>query len=128
MVKNFFIFGLVLIIPGISFAGTAYIPVWQHGYGVTYYNIIINTDSSTATCSINLIDIISAGTYWDSNVILPDDAWQFDTWSSLSAPGFGWGYIRCNGPTGKAFGWGAIYGTVSGKICGLTVLLPTSGF
>ena len=27
-----------------GFSGTVYIPIWQHGLGLTYYNVIINSD------------------------------------------------------------------------------------
>jgi len=41
---------------------------------------------------------------------------------------FGWGFITSTGAPGTAIAWGAIYGTLAGKICGLTVIIPQSGF
>jgi hypothetical protein len=42
--------------------------------------------------------------------------------------GFGWGFVDTAGTPGKAYGYGAITGTVAGKITGLSVIIPASGF
>ena len=119
-----------------AFAGTAFIPIWQHGYGVTYFNNLINTASATATMTIRLFDTVSTGTYTTTSTVLPMDAWISDTgnwdgwYQAAGGPafGFGWGMSQGNGATGTMFAWGAIYGTVGGKITGLTVLAPQAGF
>ena len=114
-------------------AGTAFIPIWQHGYGVTYFNNLINTASTTVTMTVRLFDI---DIYTTSAIVLPMSAWMSDTGSwdgwyqAAGGPafGFGWGMSQGNGPSGTMYAWGAIYGTVGGKITGLTVLAPQAGF
>jgi len=59
------------------------------------------------------------------------DTGNWDGWyMGVGGPafGFGWGMNQGNGAPGKMYAWGAIYGTVGGKITGLTVLAPQAGF
>src|SRR4030042_1268620 len=96
---------------------------------------LINTDSHTATMTVRLFDTVGSGTYTTTSTVLPMDAWITDTgfwdgwYEAAGGPGFGfgWGQTQSNGPAGTMYAWGAIYGTVSGKITGLTVLAPQSG-
>ena len=127
---------LAIGMTGSAIAGTAFIPIWQHGYGVTYFNNLINTDTSSTTMSIRLYDVVNNATYTTSSTVAPMEAWITDTgahdgWYQAAggaAMGFGWGQNVSNGAPKTMFAWGAIYGTVSGKITGLTVLAPESGF
>ena len=127
--KRFLIIAVFCMIPGLALAGTGYIPIWQHGLGVTYFNNMINTDTKAVLCEINLIDTATTTTYNFSQMVAPMEAWIFDTSTAGFSSGvFGWGYMTSTGDPGTAYGWGAIYGTVGGKISGLTVLVPESGF
>jgi len=111
-----------------GFRGTRYIPIWQHGLGSAYFNIIINTDNAPIDAEINLINTITSSTYTESKTIDPNDAWIFDTADgALSISGFGWGFITSTG-SGTTFAWGAIHATLTGKLIGLTVLIPETGF
>ena len=128
MVKRFLIIAVICMIPSMAFAGTGYIPIWQHGLGVTYFNNMINTDTKAVLCEINLIDVSLTTTYNYSQMVAPSEAWVFDTADEMRMFGFGWGFMTSTGDPGTTFGWGAVYGTLSGKIAGLTVLVPESGF
>ena len=134
ILMNIPVFLLFLFTP--LFGGTAFIPIWQHGAGVTYYNIQINADTVSHTMTIRLFDILNNNTYTESIIISPSDAYIWDTanwhgWYQYAGGadfGFGWGTNSSSGPAGTMYCWGAIWGTYSGKIVGLSVLAPESGF
>jgi len=131
MLKRIVLVTVLSMIPSIVFAGTGYIPIWQHGSDVTYFNIMINTDTKAIMCELTLIDVLTPGTYTPNQMLAPGEAWIYDTATGGPWPHpvlFGWGYMTSTGDPGATYGWGAIYGTVSGKIAGLTVLSPESGF
>jgi hypothetical protein len=119
-----------------GFSGTAYIPIWQHGFGVTYYNNMINTDTKTAHAELNLIDTLSNSTFSSTHDIPQNEVWISNTsvhdgwYQAAGGPryGFGWGFMTSDGAPGTTFSWGAVYGTIAGKISGLTVLIPNTGF
>lgn len=128
LTRVFYMLIILLFISELVFAGTGYIPMWQHGYGANYYNIMINTDDKAAMGEITLIDVLSSTTYIQNQLINPNDTWIINSPEFVPTLGFGWGYLTSTATSGTMYGWGAIMGTLSGKVVGLTVLIPTSGF
>ncbi|OGL43511.1 MAG: hypothetical protein A2161_20605 [Candidatus Schekmanbacteria bacterium RBG_13_48_7] len=124
--------GFPVTIEESGFSGTAYIPIWQHGYSVSYFSNILNTDSVPIDVEITLIDIVSSpSTYTKRQTIPAHDIWMFDTESGgwgLKTFNFGWGYMTSTGAPGTTYAWGAIHGIFSGQSVGLTVLIPKTGF
>ena len=101
---------LMIFIPSIVFAGTGYIPIWQHGSGVTFYCIMYNTDTRTVTAEVTLYDVVSLTTYSDSGSVAPGTTWSPFSFIPIPYPSFafGWGYMTSTGDPGTAFGWGAV--------------------
>ena len=104
---------LVLGFGSTAMAGTAFIPIWQHGLGVTYFNNLINTDTGSATMTITLFDMVASATYTTTSTVAPMDAWisdtaAFDGWYQAAgggtmSVGFGWGTSVGGGPAGTMF-------------------------
>src|SRR4030042_1591072 len=103
--KTIFIGILVMVTPQLVFAGTAYIPFWQHGYGITFFSNIINNDTKTVRADIYLYDIYTSTTYAAGDLVAPGESYMVDTgwWGGpLPVPGFafGWGWIESTGEPG----------------------------
>ncbi|OGL48231.1 MAG: hypothetical protein A2161_07625 [Candidatus Schekmanbacteria bacterium RBG_13_48_7] len=135
--RKLFIVTMLLLIFGLcesGFAGTAFIPIWQHGYGVSYINNLINTSGADAMMTLNLYDTFGSGTYTTSRIVGAGVAWitsTGDPWYKAGGGpdfGFGWGKVESTGAARSMFVFGAITGTLSGKVIGLTVLAPETGF
>jgi hypothetical protein len=90
--------------------------------------MILNTDTGPVTCELNLIDVASSTTHTRSQVVDTMDVWSVDSSMVVSGTGFGWGYMTSTGYPGTTIGWSSVYGTVAGRVTGLTVLVPETGF
>ena len=125
---------LVFVLCKAGIAGTAFIPIWQHGAGVFYYSNLINNSGAAAMMTLRLYDTFGSGTYVTSQIVNSGAAWltmTSDPWYKAGGGpnfGFGWGKVESTGATGSMYVFGAIIGTYSGKILGLTVIAPQTGF